>query len=76
MKQAAKALPVIDRALQSVPDNPELLYLKAQILRRQENRSSVEYFNRALAKQAQLPASLVRQITKERDRAKEKLGVQ
>ncbi len=76
MKQAAKALPVIDRALQSVPDNPELLYLKAQILRRQENRSSVEYFNKALAKQAQLPASLVKQITKERDRAKEKLGVQ
>jgi tetratricopeptide (TPR) repeat protein len=75
MKQAAKALPAIDRALQSVPDNPELLYLKAQILRRQEDRNSVEYFNKALAKQAQLPPSLVKQITKERDRAKEKLGI-
>ncbi len=74
MKQMAKALPAVERALQSVPDNPELLYLKAQILRRQENPASVDYFNQALAKQAQLPSNLVKQITKERDRAKEKLG--
>jgi tetratricopeptide (TPR) repeat protein len=74
MKQAAKALPAIDQALQMVPDNPELLYLKAQILRRQDNPASVDFFNRALAKQAQLPPSLVAQITRERDRAKEKFG--
>ncbi len=75
MDQLAKALPAVDNALKAAPDNPEVLYLKAQILRRQQSPSSIEFFNKALTKQAQLPPSLVKQITRERDRAQASLGV-
>lgn len=69
MKQPAKALNAVNKALQAAPENPELFYLKAQILHLQGKTSeSVTLFDQALAKQNQLPPSLVQQITRERNR--------
>ncbi len=63
------ALSAVDRALAAAPNNPELLYLKAQILRKQGKlAASRDFFDQALAKKDQLPAGLVKQITKERSR--------
>ena len=59
----------INSALQQTPDNPELLYLKAQILRRQGNeQESLRFFRQALAKQTQLPRNLTYQIAWEQCR--------
>ncbi len=75
LNQPAKALAAIDRSLQETPNNPDALYLKAQILVRQgNNKDSISFFNKALEKQAQLPAGLIKQITRERDRAQRRLG--
>ncbi|NJL02829.1 MAG: hypothetical protein HC910_20525 [Spirulinaceae cyanobacterium SM2_1_0] len=69
-----EALVYANRALSETPDNPEVMYLKAQILHEQGKfagdreivQQSVDLFNAALAKQAQLPANLPRQIDRER----------
>lgn len=75
LNQPAKALAAVDNALQSTPNNPDVLYLKAQILVRSgDNRGSLAYFDKALAKQKQLPQGLIKQITKERTRAQNRLG--
>lgn len=69
LKQHDQALMAVDQALLAAPENPELLYLKAQILRSQGKKAeSVNFFDRALARQKQLPASLVQQINRERNR--------
>jgi tetratricopeptide (TPR) repeat protein len=58
-----EALTEIDKALAAAPNNPDLLYLKAQILRRTSgNEASVEMFEAALAYAEQLPEAIVRQI--------------
>lgn len=77
-----KALEYVDRAMQETPDNPELFYLKGQILIKQGNskkeailvQEGVDNFNKALAKKEQLPASLVKQIERERRRATKRLA--
>ncbi|MFN4196372.1 MAG: tetratricopeptide repeat protein, partial [Thermosynechococcus sp.] len=58
-KQWPQALNAVDQALALAPDNPELLYLKAQILAASGNRSQAQqYFQQALAKQNQLPRGI------------------
>lgn len=74
-----EALTYVDRALQATPNNPELYYLKAQILaeqgRKQNNqpalKAALENFDRAIAKKEQLPKNLVKQIERERTKAVE-----
>lgn len=75
LNQQDKALAAINNALQMTPNNPDVLYLKAQILVRQgDNRGSLAYFDQALAKQNQLPPGLIKQITKERTKAQNRLS--
>ncbi len=67
-KQPAKALDAVEQALKSAPGNPELLYIKGRVLAAQgKQQESLALFEQALAKSDQLPASLVKQITQERD---------
>lgn len=66
LRQPAQALEAVDRALAETPNNPDLFYLKAQILRLQgDNEASMEYFRRALDMRAQLPPRLVQDIAYE-----------
>jgi tetratricopeptide (TPR) repeat protein len=76
LEKPDEALVAVDRALQETPDNPELFYLKAQILRlqsgqlegnaqQQSRRESVREFRKAWEKRAQLPASIVNQLNRE-----------
>lgn len=83
LKQYPQALASVDRAIKSAADNPELYYLKAQILssqgKRQNNqgmlREAVKNFDLAITKKNQLPADLVKQIERERQKAAQRLGV-
>ena len=66
----AEALAAIEVALEAAPQNPDLLYLKAQILRRLDrDAESVEYFDQALAYADQLPAKTRRQVVFEHCKA-------
>jgi tetratricopeptide (TPR) repeat protein len=68
-KRPEQALIAVDKALVAAPDNPELLYLKAQILRKLKNpEASLKFYEQALAKQQQLPEAVVKDITKERNK--------
>jgi tetratricopeptide (TPR) repeat protein len=70
-----QALAAVDRALQQSPKNPELLYLKAQILRKQGNaQASLPLFQQALASQGQLPNSITYQIAWEQCRTADQIG--
>ncbi|BAZ10382.1 TPR repeat-containing protein [Calothrix sp. NIES-4071] len=77
LKQYDKGLQYADRALKSTPDNPEVQYLKAQILRAKANkdknpqmmREAVSLFDKALTRKSQLPYGLVKQIERERRNA-------
>ena len=69
LKKFDEALDYVNRALQLTPNNPEVLYLKAQILVRQDKRKeALDYFNQSLAKKTQLPNYSAAQITYERCR--------
>lgn len=69
LDQPEQALVAVNSALRQTPENPELLYLKAQILRRQGNeQESLRFFRQALAKQPQLPRNLAYQIAWEQCR--------
>ncbi len=58
-----EALTEVDKALTAAPDNPDLLYLKAQILYlQQQPAASLPYYESALAYADQLPVSTARQI--------------
>lgn len=64
-----QALAAVDSAIQQTPNNPELFYLKAQILRKQgKAQESLRFFRQALAQQAQLPQNLTYQIAWEQCR--------
>ncbi|MEL6157595.1 MAG: Sll0314/Alr1548 family TPR repeat-containing protein [Cyanobacteria bacterium J06554_11] len=64
LAQYDAAMIAVDKAIAAAPENPELFYLKAQLHARLGNGDeSVEYFNRALAYEDQLPENLVRRIT-------------
>ena len=82
LDQYTEALGSVERALQVTSDNPELFYLKAQILaeqgKKQNNQSmlreAVSNFDLAIAKKAQLPPGLVKQIERERKRAADRFS--
>jgi tetratricopeptide (TPR) repeat protein len=75
LKQSEKALGAIDSALKLSPNNPELQYLKAQILvRKNDDKAALPWFDQALAQSKQLPTKLVEQITRERTRAQERVA--
>jgi tetratricopeptide (TPR) repeat protein len=75
LNQQEQALAAVDRALQETPNNPDLLYLKAQILTRQSNhQASLRFYRRALAQQNQLPRSLVIQISFEECRTQNRVN--
>ncbi|HIK22373.1 MAG TPA: tetratricopeptide repeat protein [Thermosynechococcus sp. M3746_W2019_013] len=62
-KQWPQALNAVDQALALAPNNPELFYLKAQILAASGKRSQAQqYFQQALAKQNQLPRGIREEI--------------
>ena len=77
LKNYSRALVYANRALKITSKNPELYYLKAQILREQARKKSnpalikeaLANFDRALDKKSQLPPSLVKQIKSEREKA-------
>ncbi|QQE64770.1 hypothetical protein GFS31_14520 [Leptolyngbya sp. BL0902] len=65
-----EALVEANRALTAAPSNPDLMYLKAQILFLQQDfQGSLPYYAAALARADQLPATTVRQIRFEECRA-------
>ncbi|ALF54980.1 tetratricopeptide TPR_2 [Nostoc piscinale CENA21] len=82
LKQYTQALDYANQAIKGAPDNPELYYLKAQILkekgRREKNqdllRDAIANFDKALTKKSQLPGSLVKQIERERNSAVNQLN--
>ncbi len=82
LEQYSDALTAVNRALSATPNNPELFYLKAQILAEQSKKlgdrsilkESVENFDKAIAKKAQLPTNLVKQMERERGKAASRLN--
>ena len=61
-----EGLAAVEKALQSAPNNPELHYLKGQLLLRLGQQSnSAEAFNEALQYRAQLPDSMVQKMVYE-----------
>ncbi|MEM6445184.1 MAG: Sll0314/Alr1548 family TPR repeat-containing protein [Cyanobacteria bacterium P01_D01_bin.123] len=74
MDRDREALTAIDKAIEIACDNPELYYLKAQLLNRLNDfAQSLDYFNRALEQADGLPSDLVAQMTRERDSVQRKL---
>jgi len=74
LQRFPEALAAVDKALAAAPNHPELHYLKAQILVGQQNYAEgVKWFDQALALEAQLPPTLVRQIRRERERAQRRV---
>ncbi|APB32568.1 Tetratricopeptide repeat-containing protein [Gloeomargarita lithophora Alchichica-D10] len=74
LKQFPDALAEVDKALIAAPNQPELQYLRAQILVGQQNYiEGVKWFDQSLAMEAQLPPALVRQIRRERERAQRRV---
>ncbi len=66
LEKADQARKYVDKALAMNPENPDLLYLKAQILLHQgEKEKSLQYFQAALARRSQLLPRLDRQIAYE-----------
>lgn len=64
-----EAMTAVEAALGAAPSNPELLYLKAQLLNRQGKQTeSIAAFDEALALKDQLPDGLVEQIGYEKCR--------
>ena len=75
LKEYDKAMDFVERALALTPDNPDLFYLKAQILRNQgKEQESLTFFEQALAKRAQLPERYAAQITYEHCRTENSLA--
>lgn len=74
LKKYEQALEYVDRALELTPDNPEVLYLKAQILVHQDkNQEALRFFNDALKRRSQLPNYSTAQIVYERCKLQEEL---
>ncbi len=69
-----RALEAVNRALELTPDNPDLFYLKAQILRLQSKYAeSLTWFQKALDKREQLLPAPARQIAYEQCRTEQQL---
>ncbi|WP_373530579.1 Sll0314/Alr1548 family TPR repeat-containing protein [Nostoc sp.] len=77
LKRYSQALEYVNRAIKTTSDNPEIYYLKAQILKElgQKEKSqqliqeAIANFDKALTKKSQLPSDLVKQIESERKNA-------
>lgn len=70
LDEEEEALEAVDQAIALTPGNPDLYYLRAQILVRQGNdQSSLEYFERALAMETQMPQVMANQLAWEHCRA-------
>lgn len=76
LDQHEQALAAVDRALEATPENPELFYLKAQILRlmsddlegeaqKRLQQESLTLFRQAWELRAQIPESTVDQLERE-----------
>jgi tetratricopeptide (TPR) repeat protein len=75
--QSNQALTAVNQALQDTPDNPDLLYLKAQILVLQSKYSeSLPFFQQALVKPERLFPSLLAQIFFEQCRTMNRVNPQ
>ncbi|NEQ68519.1 MAG: tetratricopeptide repeat protein [Symploca sp. SIO2D2] len=75
LKEHNKAMNFVDRALELAPNNPDLFYLKAQILRNQgKEQESLAFFKQALDKRAQLPERYAAQIAYENCRAENSIA--
>jgi tetratricopeptide (TPR) repeat protein len=73
-KDYPQALQMVEKAITAAPQNPELLYLKAQILASQQQPlQAVTFFDKALSLGKQLPESTKKQIRKERSKQIAKL---
>jgi len=74
LKQYDQALTAVNQALKTTANNPELYYLKGQILKAQGKnqrnpgllREALNNFDQAIAKKSQLPENLVKQMERER----------
>ncbi|WP_448560788.1 Sll0314/Alr1548 family TPR repeat-containing protein [Trichothermofontia sp.] len=74
MGKSDQAMEAVNRALELTPDNPDLFYLKAQILRLQSNYAeSLIWFQKALDKQEQLLPAPARQIAYEQCRTEQQM---
>lgn len=75
-KNYLQAQMMVDKALADAPQNPDLLYLKAQIFALQKKPAeAVAFFDKALSFGKQLPESTKRQIRKERNSQVNKLAI-
>lgn len=75
LDQQDRAMQAVDQALAAAPDNPDLLYLKAQIFVQQgKDRESLEFFNLALEKESQLHSGLAERIAWERCRTQNRIS--
>jgi tetratricopeptide (TPR) repeat protein len=81
LKKYDLALEFVDKALAETPDNPEVQYLKAQLLRikgRKEQKpellkQAIPYYDQALSQSEQLPRSILKPIERERRKTEEEL---
>lgn len=74
LEKYSQAMDYVNLALGMTPDNPEVIYLKAQILVHQDKpKEALEYFKKALEKRAQLPNYSVAQIVYEQCKAQEEV---
>ncbi|AFY73483.1 hypothetical protein Syn7502_01403 [Synechococcus sp. PCC 7502] len=65
-KNTDKALEAVNKAIEAAPQNPELIYLKGQILwLRNDLEAAKKQYRAAIAKRNQLPQDLVNQINSE-----------
>jgi tetratricopeptide (TPR) repeat protein len=82
LEKYEQALEYANRAIKVASDNPELYYLKAQILQAEAKKDknqkmmleAIENFDKALAQKSQLPEGVVKQIERERRKASERLN--
>jgi tetratricopeptide (TPR) repeat protein len=81
LKKYDQALEYVNKALKNTPNNPEIYYLKAQILYQKAKpdnralfRESIDNFKESLKKADQLPELTVKQIQFELDNAEKKLN--
>jgi len=75
--QQDQALTAVNQALQDTPDNPDLLYLKAQILVLQnQDQASLPFFQQALSKSTRLFPNLLAQIFFEQCRVMNRVNPQ
>jgi len=85
LRQLGDALAAVNRALDTTPNNPDLLYLKAQILRLQADdmtgeekastfRTSVSLFNQSLRNANQYPRDLSEAIAYEMCRTQDEMN--